>query len=143
MAQLASERERFDAAGAHVALVGMGTPAQCRAFIRQFGVPFPMIADPERTLYRRFHLERMSPLRVLSPSMLVNGAAALARGHLPGVPQGDVLQLPGVFVVGAEDRVCRAFAPADPAGHPSPDDVLVAVADCPGGSPKGRAGGFL
>ncbi len=132
MAQLASERERFDAAGAHVVLVGMGTPAECRSFIRQFEVPFPMIADPERALYRRFHLERMSALRVLSPGMLVKGAAALARGHLPGVPQGDVLQLPGVFVVGAEDRVCRAFAPADPAGHPSPDDILKAVADCPG-----------
>jgi hypothetical protein len=142
VAQLASERERFRAAGAHVVLVGMATPVQCRAFIRQFEVPFPMIADPGRTLYRRFHLERMSPLQVLSPGMLVKGVAALARGHLPGAPQGDVLQLPGVFVIGAGDRVCRAFAPTDPAGHPPPDDVLKAVADCPGGSPKGRAGGF-
>lgn len=133
MAQLASERERFRAAGARIALVGMGAPAQCRSFLRQFDVPFPMIADPKRELYRRFHLERISPLRVLSPGMLVKGVAALAQGHRPGVPQGDVLQLPGVFVIGAEDRVCRAFAPTDPAGHPSPDDILKAVADCPGG----------
>ena len=138
MAQLASERERFRAAGAHIVLVGMGTPAQCRSFIRQFAVPFPMIADPERALYRRFHLERMSPLQVLSPGMLAKGVAALAQGHLPGAPQGDVLQLPGVFVIGAEDRVCRAFAPADPAGHPSPDDVLTAVAGCPGGPASTR-----
>jgi peroxiredoxin len=133
VAQLASERERFRAAGARAVLVGMGTPAQCRSFIRQFEVPFPIIADPERALYQQFHLERMSPLRVLSPATMVKGVAALAHGHLPGAPQGDVLQLPGVFVIGAGDRVCRAFAPADPAGHPSPDDILKAVADCPGG----------
>jgi hypothetical protein len=132
VAQLRSEENRFRTAGARIVLVGMASPTECRAFLQQFEVPFPMIADPERALYRRFHLERMSPLRVLSPGMLVKGAAALARGHLPGVPQGDVLQLPGVFVIGAGDRVCRAFAPADPAGHPSPDDVLKAVADCPG-----------
>ena len=92
-----------------------------------------MIADPERELYRRFHLERMSPLRIMSPGVLSKGLVGPLQGPPPGVPQGDVLQLPGVFVIGADDRVCRAFTPADPAGHPSPDDILEAVADCPGG----------
>jgi hypothetical protein len=76
------------------------------------------------------------------PQPIEAGLGPVSQGHLPGVPQGDVLQLPGVFVIGAGERVCRAFAPADPAGHPSPDDVLKAVADCPGRNPKGRAGGF-
>jgi hypothetical protein len=130
VAQLRSEEKKFQAAGARVVLVGMGTPPECRAFLQKFDVPFPMIADPDRALYRRFHLARSSPLRILSPGMLVKGLSALSRGHLPGVPQGDPLQLPGVFVIGAAGRVCRAFAPADPAGHPAPAEILEAVAGC-------------
>jgi peroxiredoxin len=128
---LRSEESRFRAAGARIVLVGMGTPAECNAFKRRFKVPFPMISDPGRELYRLFNLGRMSPLRIMSPSLFAKGVSALSRGHHLGVPQGDVLQLPGVFVIGADDRVCYAFAPSDPAGHPSIKDILKAVEDCP------------
>ena len=94
-----------------------------------------MISDPLRELYRMFHLRRMSPLRIIAPSVFLKGLSAISKGHHIGVPQGDVMQLPGVFVIGSDGRVCRAFIPADPAGHPGTTNILEAVADCAGGGP--------
>lgn len=125
-----SEETAFNETGARVVLVGMAAPAECREFARKLDLPYPMIADPQRELYRMFHLARMSPLQAAAPGVLLKGISALARGHGIGFPQGDVLQLPGVFVIGTGGRICRAFAPADPAGHPSPGDLLRAAADC-------------
>lgn len=130
MAQLRSEEIAFSETGARVVLVGMASPGECREFLQKLSLPFPMIADPQRELYRTFHLTRMSPLRAADPRVLLKGFSALARGHGIGSPQGDVLQLPGVFVIGRGGRMCRAFTPADPAGHPSPGDLLAAAADC-------------
>jgi peroxiredoxin len=109
----------------------MAHPGECREFLQRLGLAFPMIADPQRELYRMFHLTRMSPLRAADPRVLLKGFSALARGHGIGTPKGDVLQLPGVFVIGKNGRICRAFTPADPAGHPSPGDLLAALSDCP------------
>ena len=113
-------------------LVGMAPPADCREFLRKYSVPIPMIADPHAELYQAFQLARMSPMRIASPGVLLKALSALARGHGIGAPQGNVLQLPGVFVIGRDGRICRAFTPNDPAGHPSPTDILAALPEGPG-----------
>lgn len=127
MAQLRARRSEFDKAGARVVLVGMGTPAECAVFLKKFHVPFPMISDPDRTLYRRFHLPRMAALGVLSPALALKSIAAVARGHGIGKPQGDVLQLPGVFVMDAAGRIAFSHRPDSPADHAAPDMILGAL----------------
>jgi len=94
-----------------------------------------MISDPHRELYRMFHLGRMSPLGIMAPSLFIKGLSAISKGHHLGIPQGDLLQLPGIFVIDSGGRVCRAFTPSDPAGHPGTADILKAVADCASGVP--------
>ncbi len=118
----------FEKAGARVVLVGMGTPAECSAFLKKFAIPFPMIADPQQALYRQFHLKRMSPLGVLSPAVAIKGLAAMARGSGIGKPVGDVLQLPGVFIIDSGGRIVFSHQPAGPADHADPDTILKALA---------------
>ena len=109
-------------------LVGMGTPPECAAFLKKVDIPFPMIADPQQALYRQFHLKRMSPLGVLSPAVAIKGLAAMARGSGIGKPVGDVLQLPGVFLIDSGGRIVFDHQPAGPADHADPDTILEALA---------------
>lgn len=119
-------KARFDEAGLDIALVGMGTPEEAEAFKQRFTVPFPVIADPSRKLYQAFALPRMSPLGFLSPTIALRGLAAMAEGHTMGLPQGDVRQLPGVFIIDASGRVVSGHYAKDPADHPEADAVLEA-----------------
>jgi peroxiredoxin len=128
VAQLRSRKAEFEKAGARVVLVGMGTPAECTAFLQELDIPFAMIADARQTLYRQFHLKRMSALGVLSPTVALKGIAAVARGSGIGKPVGDILQLPGVFVIDSGGRIIFSHQPAGPADHAAPDAILKALA---------------
>lgn len=128
MAQLRQEKIRFDRAGAQVVLVGMGTPEQSAAFGKQFDVPFPILCDPQKQLYRAFEFKQMSALGFLSPTVTLKGLAAMVQGHGIGLPQGDVRQLPGVFVIDTEGRIVYSHYAADPADHPGPETILKALA---------------
>jgi peroxiredoxin len=125
---LRDRKADFESAGGQVVLVGMGTPPECKAFLKKFDIPFPMIADPQQALYRQFHLQRMSPLGVFSPAAAIKGLAAMARGSGIGKPVGDVLQLPGTFIIESSGRIVFSHQPAGPADHATPDTILRALA---------------
>jgi peroxiredoxin len=127
VAQLRRERRRFSEAGAQVVLVGMGTPAESKAFAAKYDVPYPIVCDPGQIVYRTFDLKRMAPWGFLAPEVVLKGVSAMARGHLMGLPQGDVRQLPGVFVIGTDGKIVFSHYAADPADHPAPAVILEAV----------------
>jgi peroxiredoxin len=124
VAQLRQSKDEFDAAGARVLLVGMGTMDQTAAFIRQLEVPFPMACDPQRRAYSAFALKRMSPLGFLSPGLAVKALAAVSRGHAMGVPQGDIRQLAGLFVIDARGEIIHRHEARDPSDHLEPAAII-------------------
>jgi len=124
VAQLRRAKERFDKAGVKVLIVGLGTPEQSEEFRKKFQVPFTLISDHEKNLYRAFGLKQMSPLGFFSPSMIIKGFSAMAKGHVMGVPEGDVRQLPGVFVINTDGQVEFSHYAENPADHPDPDAIL-------------------
>jgi hypothetical protein len=128
VAQLRREQGRFEAAGLGVVLVGMGTPAESEAFRRLLDVRFPLVCDPDRSLYELYGLRRGSVGQVASAGVLLRSVRALLQGHLPGMPQGDVLQLAGAFVVDRSGEVRFRHLSRDAADHPKVDDLLGAVA---------------
>jgi peroxiredoxin len=124
VAQLRREKDAFDRMGAEVVLVGLGSVEQTAAFKERFDVPFPMIADPEKRLFEAFRLKRAATGALLSAKMVFRGVTAMAKGHGMGVPQGDVRQLPGVFIIGTDGRILFSHHASGPADHPSPDVLL-------------------
>lgn len=120
------KHDRFTALGARVVLVGLGTVEETAQFKSRFDLPFDMIADPERTLFKEFGLKRASTAKLLSVGMAVKGVSAMLRGHGMGMPQGDVRQLPGVFVIDAGGRIRYRYFAEGPADHPAPE-VLIDV----------------
>ena len=121
------ERQRFAEAGVQVVLVGMGTPAETSAFAAKYDVPYPIVSDPGKLVYRTFDLKRMSPWGFLAPEVVLKGVSAMARGHHMGLPQGDVRQLPGVFVINTAGEIVFSHYAADAADHPAVAVILDGV----------------
>jgi len=124
VAQLRRKEEQFQKLGARIVLVGLGTVEATAAFKAQFNVPFPMIADPEKRLFKAFQLKQATPKALLSVGMAMKGLAALAKGYGIGIPKSDVRQLPGVFIIDTDGRIRFSHFAKDPADHPPPDVLL-------------------
>ncbi len=120
-------KKSFEKAGARVVLVGMGTPSESAEFAEKFNVPFPIVADPEKKLYRQFKLKQMSTLGFFSPGLAFKGVAAIAGGHGIGLPRGDVRQLPGVFIINTAGQIVFSHFSSNPADHPDSRIILAAL----------------
>jgi len=127
VAQLRQEKTSLDQAGIQVVLVGMGTPAEAESFRRQYDVPFPLISDPEKNLYRAYGLKRARFMQLFSPGLLRKGLMAAGEGHLPGMPRGDPMQMPGTFVIDREGRFLLRHFARDAADHLPVASIIKAV----------------
>ena len=119
----------FKKAQARVVLVGMGPPKETEEFLKKFSLPFEMVCDPDRKLYDAYGLKRMGTLSFLSPSLALKGLSAMAKGNMVGIPEGDVKQLAGVFIIDRTGHVAFRYLSADPADFASADNILAALKD--------------
>jgi peroxiredoxin len=117
-------REKFSKAGFNVVFVGLGTPEQAEQFRKEFSLTFPIICDPHKRLYRMFDLGRGSIANMASPGVLLRGLRALSQGYSPGMPRGDVMQLPGVFLIDTEGTIRYAYFSKNASDHPAVDTLL-------------------
>jgi peroxiredoxin len=117
-------KERLEAGGFQIVLVGMGTPHQTEAFKRQFSLQFPMICDPDKKLYHKFGLGRGSVASMASPLLFLKGLKTLSRGYAPGMPQGDIKQMPGVFLIDTSGDIRYAHYSKNPSDNPSIETLL-------------------
>jgi len=117
--QLQRDRERIEQAGTQIVLVHMTSDEKAAALFQKYGLDdVPRISDPEKTLYETFELKRGAAGQVMGPRVWWQGfKTTVLGGHWPGVPEGDVFQLPGAFVV-ADGEIIRAFRPENSADHP-------------------------
>jgi len=122
--QLHRSQTQFEDNGFQVVLVGLGAPDQAEAFKKQFSLSFPIICDPEKKLYQTYGLGRGSVASMASPSLFLKGLKTLSRGHTPGVPQGDVMQMPGVFLIDTSGNIRYAHYSKDPSDNPSVETLL-------------------
>ena len=127
MAQLRRNKKRFEKAAARVILVGMGTPSESAEFAGKFNIPFPIIADPQKKLYCKFKLKQMSTLGFFSPSVALKGVAAIVGGHGIGMPQGDIRQLAGVFIINTAGQIIFSHFSNNPADHPDAETIIAAL----------------
>lgn len=58
VAQLGRMYKDFQAAGADVLVILGDTPDRARRYAESLHTPFPVLADPDRDVYRRFGLEK-------------------------------------------------------------------------------------
>jgi peroxiredoxin len=110
--QLHNAREQFEEKGFHIVLVGLGTAGQAENFKTEFSLIFPIICDPQKELYRQYGLGRGGVSSLASPAVLLRGMRTMSRGYAPGIPQGDVMQMPGVFLIDTEGNIRYSYSSA-------------------------------
>ncbi|MBF0539789.1 MAG: redoxin domain-containing protein [Nitrospirae bacterium] len=118
------DKGRFDALDTKIILVGMGTPGQAESFRKKHGLTFTIICDPHKTLYKTYGLLTAGITDIASPRVAISGLRALAKGHLPGIPVGDVFQLSGVFLIDKDSIVRYAHYSRDISDYPSATDII-------------------
>ena len=118
MADVAAAKRSIREAGAEVAFVHGGSPAQAAPWFQKFGLADVLtISDPELAHYRAFGLGRIAAGAMIDPRVWTRGAAcALAHGFGAQTP-AMMRQLPGVFLV-QRDRVLAAYRHRSPADRP-------------------------
>ena len=126
--QLCHEQNALGDAGIDVVLVSSGTCEQAEIFRRDYKVPFTIICDPDRALFKKYDLREMSLRDYLSPRMHAKTIHVLAQGYGHKSGEGSEPQLGGVFIIDTSGEVRFARIATDPADHPSPQDILQAAA---------------
>lgn len=84
------------------------------------------VSDTQKVLYSAFGLGKGNIGQLVGPRVWGRGVAALLRGHGVGKPEGDTLQMPGVFVV-HRGRILDRFVHETVADRP--DYAALAVRD--------------
>lgn len=116
LGELKRLRASIEAEGVRIAAVHMGTEAQAEELLALFGLSdVERFSDPERRLYTAFGLERTTIAHLLGPaSWLGMVRAGMKKQFLPGKKLrgmvGDVLQMPGVFLL-RNGRIVGDFKP--------------------------------
>lgn len=123
------DRERFEASGANVVLIGLGRPDQAGWFREQWELPFEIVVSPDRTAHKAFGLRRGTYNQITGPAVWM----PWIKNQLSGKPQkawggmGDVAQLPGTFVVDTSGIVRYAHRGRRSNDFPENGEVLAAV----------------
>jgi peroxiredoxin len=107
--------------------VTQGSPQQAQSLCDRFQAPFPCLADPERASYKAFELKRGSLWEVIGPAAIVRGMEAARKGHHIEQAIGDVMQLPGTFIIDGDGIVRYARYARNAADHPRVAELVDAL----------------
>jgi hypothetical protein len=127
LGNLAEVKDGIRQTGAELILVQMGTVRDGLDLARRFGLDeAQVVSDPGRQLYQAFQLKRGSWMQLLGPKVLIDGLrAALREQYGIGLPQGDVRQMPGAFLV-RYGQITQEFRHAAASDRPD----YLALASC-------------
>jgi peroxiredoxin len=107
-----------------VLLIGLGSEKQAEKFRKEFSLSFPIVCDPQKELYRLYDLKGGMVSDVASPAILLKGLRTISLGYRPGIPQGDVMQLPGVFLIDTDGNIRYSYFSKNASDHPSVETLL-------------------
>ncbi len=101
LGDLRDARAEIEQAGIKIALVHMASDRQAELVFKLYGLDdVSRFADPDRSLYEAFGLRRVTVRELLSADLFKRGLEACIHDrHAMGIPRGDPMQMPGVFIV--------------------------------------------
>ncbi|MDQ4099043.1 MAG: AhpC/TSA family protein [Chloroflexota bacterium] len=129
--QLGRDHARFTAAGLLLVAIGQGTAADAAQFQRRLKLPYPVLADPDRTAYTAYGLPATSVTETAAPTGVTVLVRALLRGYLPGRKgdRGSAPQLAGEFLIDRDGILRYAMRPTRSPDIPTVDNLIAAARD--------------
>lgn len=106
---LAREKERISQENARIILVHMADPERAAELLQDYGLEdVDAVSDPSREIYQKLGLKRGSFSKVFGLRVwwkaFKNG---MKNGHPLGSIQGDLYQMPGIFVIQNEKVISK------------------------------------
>jgi len=101
LADLSAHRAQIEKSGTQIVLVHMGREDTSESVLAKYKLTdVPRIWDPKLSVYRAFGLEKGALAQLFGPKVWIRGfQAGLLGKHGMGGSDGDVAQMPGVFLV--------------------------------------------
>jgi alkyl-hydroperoxide reductase/thiol specific antioxidant family protein len=93
-------------------------------YVRETGLPWPLLIDPRRALYRAYGMCRGPWSAIWGPASWWAYARLIARGHRPRRPTGDVRQLGGDVLIDPAGSVALHHVGHGPADRPAVSAIL-------------------
>lgn len=122
-----------------VAFVSQDDQDRTETYRKVHRSPHPFICDPERQLAEAYGIRRGGVRQVFAPKIFSRGFGAFLKGNLISLPIGDLWQLPGIVLVGPDERVLWAHHGKDAADNLSADQLQEILAKrVPSPNPLGR-----
>ncbi len=120
--------ERLDEFGtAEITVVTFTAPERLNSYVEHLGVPFPVVTDVDRELYRALGVVRGTRRQVWSLGTLKMYWHLLRSGRRVRRTNEDVQQLGADVVVAADGTIVELFLPPSPDARPSIDELLAAL----------------
>ena len=121
-------RDHLDQFGdARIAVVTFATPERLAVYRQHLRLPFEVVADSERTLYRLLGAERGSNRQVWSPGTVRMYARLVRSGRRLRRPTEDIRQLGADAVVGRNGTLRYLSLPSTPDARPPIGDLIAAL----------------
>lgn len=106
--QMIQRHDAWERQGLKIVAVFQAPVDEVAANVGEQNAPFPIVCDPDETLYRLYGLEA-SLAGYLSPKNLPKMAAALKEGFMPGTMHGTKTRLPADFLIDETGKVVDTF----------------------------------
>jgi peroxiredoxin len=90
----------------------------------RYSLSCTVLCDPDYTLYRALGYGHMRASEAISPKAIMDGAKLFFGGHIVGMPDGDVEQLPGVVAIRASGLVAARHQHAFASDYLTSDELL-------------------
>ena len=127
--QLHRDRDRFEAAGLRLVVIGQGTPAHALEFrARNHVDALTMLVDESRASYDAAGAKVATVSELLGPRVVARGTVSGLRTRLPQTAtRGHPAQLGGVLLVLPDGSVPYAHLAEDASDNAATDEILAAA----------------
>jgi peroxiredoxin len=118
-------KDQFEARGVSIVVISFAEPLRLAQYQEYHQWPFVILADPKRTAYDAFALDRLSWFQVFSPTTLKLYWRLLREGKKrEDYGKDDIYQSGGDFLIDRDGNLLFAHRSRDPADRPTPKTLL-------------------
>lgn len=124
------DQDRLTNLGIEVAVITFDADFMARAYVEQTDLPWPLLIDGDRRLYRAYNMERANWWSIYGPASIWNYMKLIfGRGRKIEEPGSDLRQLGGDVLIDPTGLVRFHHVSESPHDRPSVESILVHVLD--------------
>jgi peroxiredoxin Q/BCP len=123
ISSLIREYETLQAKGLDVVAFFQSPSDSIRQYVGRQDAPFPIVADPDRVIYKLYGVESSWPKFILGSMRLGRLTKAAFKGFFPGKMEGSIPLVPADFLIGPDLTIAQVYYGKDISDHMPLEDI--------------------